>query len=156
MIKETGQVVRVVNDVIWVQTQVTSTCNSCAAKSNCGTSTIAKAFGDKHVVNQVVNDKSAKLDDMVEIGIPEQSLVMGAALLYLLPLLTAILLALVAQFWLSRFILISEPILILLTFIGGALGFVLARRLILKTDDEAYRVKLLRVLPNSIKIKELS
>lgn len=155
MIKEIGEVVQIEGDEIWVKTQVTSTCNSCAAKSNCGTSSIAKAFGDKSVVNQVNNELGAQLNDQVEIGIPEHSLVQGAFLLYLLPLLVAILFALIGQFWLSRFILVSEPLLIVLTFVGGAFGLLAARFFINRSDVEQYRVKLLRVLPAEIEIKNV-
>ena len=155
MIKESGEVVKVEGDVIWVKTQVTSTCNSCAAKSNCGTSSIAKVFGDKSVVNQVKNEFDAKLNDQVEIGIPEHSLVKGALLLYLLPLVSAISFALIGQFWLSRFILITEPLLIVLTFAGGGIGLLLARFLINRSDVEQYQVKLLRILPSTIDIKNV-
>ncbi len=155
MIKEVGQVVKVDGDLIWVETKVTSTCNACAAKSNCGTSSIAKAFGDKSVVNQVVNDKGAELGDKVEVGIPEESLITGAFLVYLLPLVSAVIFALVSQFWLSQFIDISEPILIVLTFFGGFIGFLIAKHKIRKADDEEYRVRLLQVLPDEIEIKQV-
>lgn len=155
MIKEVGEVVQIEGEDIWVKTQVTSTCNSCAAKSNCGTSSIAKAFGDKSVVNKVKNELGAEVGDQVEIGIPEHSLVQGAFLLYLLPLLAAIFFALIGQFWLSRFILVSEPLLIVLTFVGGGVGLLAARFLINRTDVEQYQVQLLRVLPAQIEIKNV-
>jgi len=156
MIKEVGQVVKVENDEIWVETKVTSTCNACAAKSNCGTSTIAKAFGDKSIINQVINDRGAKLGDMVEIGIPEESLVKGALLVYLLPLISAVFAALVSDFWLSRFIEVTEPLLIIITLAGGFLGFLIARYSIQKADSETYKVKLLQVLPEQISVKSVN
>lgn len=155
MIKEVGHIVKLEDQVAWVETQVTSTCNACAAKTNCGTSSIAKAFGDKSVVNQVINDKGAKLGDRVEIGIPEESLITGAFLIYLLPLVTAVISALIAEFWLSQLITMSEPLLILLTFVGGWLGLLIAKRAIKRADDEKYQVLLLAVLPDDISITQV-
>ena len=155
MIKEVGHIVKLEGEIAWVETQVTSTCNACAAKSNCGTSSIAKAFGDKSVVNQVLNDKGAVLGDRVQIGIPEESLVTGALLVYLLPLVTAVISALVSEFWLSQLITMSEPILIIITFVGGWLGFLLAKRVIKRADEEKYRVRLLQVLPENIEVIEV-
>lgn len=155
MIKETGKVVKLEGDVIWVETKVTSTCNACSAKSNCGTSSIAKAFGDKSVVNQVTNDKGATLGDTVEIGIPENNLISGALLVYLLPLLSAIGFALIAQFWLSRFISVPEWALIILTFAGGTLGFYIAKARIKAADEQTYKAKLIKVMPQSIEITQV-
>lgn len=155
MIKEVGHIVKLEGEVAWVQTQVTSTCNACAAKSNCGTSSIAKAFGDKSVINQVHNDKQAKVGDRVEIGIPEDSLITGALLIYLLPLVTAVIAALVAEFWLSQLLTMSEPLLIVLTFLGGWLGLLIAKRTIKQADEQKYQVQLLSVLPEAIEITKV-
>lgn len=155
MIKEVGHIVKLEGEIAWVETQVISTCNACTAKNNCGTSSIAKAFGDKSVVNQVVNDKGAVLGSRVQIGIPEESLVTGALLVYLLPLVTAVITALISEFWLSQLITMSEPILILITFVGGWLGLLLAKRVIKRADEEKYRVRLLQVLPENIEVIEV-
>ena len=155
MIKETGKVVKIVDDMVWVETTVTSSCNACAAKSNCGTSAIAKAFSDKSVINEVENTLAAKLDDTVEIGIPEESVLLGSFYLYLLPLISAILAAIATQFWLSRFIQISEGSVIFATFLGGALGFLIAKQLIDRSDNDKYKVRMLAVKQDLIDIKSL-
>lgn len=155
MIKEVGTVVKIAGDMAWVETKVTSTCNACAAKSNCGTSSIAKAFGDKSVVNEVANVKNAKVGAKVEIGIPEESLLTGALLVYLLPLVTAVIVALISQFWLNQFIEITEPLLILFTLVGGWIGFFIAKKRVVATDIN-YEVCMLRVLPDSIEISTVS
>lgn len=155
MIKEVGTVVKLEGEVAWVETKVTSTCNACSAKSNCGTSSIAKAFGDKSVVNPVLNVQQAKLGDSVEIGIPENNLVAGAALVYLLPLLCALAMALAVEFWLAQFINMNEPLLILLTFAGGALGFGIAKYKVNSAESGQYKAQLLKVLPSAISIQQL-
>ena len=155
MIKEVGTVVKLEGDIAWVETKVTSTCNACSAKSNCGTSSIAKAFGDKSVVNPVLNAQQAQLGDRVEIGIPENNLVVGAALVYLLPLLCALTVALTLEFWLIQFIEINEPLLILLTFAGGALGFGIAKYKVNAAESGEYKAQLLNVLPSAISVHQL-
>lgn len=155
MIKEVGTVVKVEDGMAWVETKVTSTCNACSAKSNCGTSSIAKAFGDKSVINEVANELEAKVGEQVEIGIPEESLVSGAFLVYLLPLITAIAAALTASFWLTRFIQVSEPVLILLTGLGGWLGFFIARKRVASNENN-FQVTMLRIVPTPIDVTQVS
>lgn len=149
MIKETGKVVKVQDSILWVETTVTSTCSTCSAKANCGTSSIAKAFTDKSVINQVENSLNAKIGDVVEIGIPESSLVSGSFYLYLLPLIVAISFAIMTQFWLSHFIPITEPHIIVMTFVGGAIGFYLSKKRLAQTPEDDYQPQLLDVLASN-------
>lgn len=154
MIKEVGTVVKLEQGIAWVETKVTSTCNACAAKSNCGTSSIAKAFGDKSVINEVPNEHNANVGEQVEIGIPEESLLTGALLVYLLPLVTAVIAALVTEFWLVHFIQISEPVLILFTLLGGWLGLFIAKKQVANKESK-YQVRMLRIIPEAINIKQV-
>ena len=78
MIKELGRVIIVDGEFAWVETSVKSSCSSCAAKSNCGTSAIAEAVAGKTVVNKVKNDLAVEVGDWVEIGIEEDTLLAGA------------------------------------------------------------------------------
>ncbi len=163
MIKETGQVIKVEDNKIFVETAIKSTCKTCAAKPNCGTSSIAEAFAGKSVINEVENDLGAQLSDLVEIGIPEETLVKGAFTIYMLPLLTMMISIGVTQFWLSRFIDIGEPQVILAAFIGGFAGFWFAQKKLSLAEPEALQPKLLRIIPNqtaspksSIDITEVS
>ncbi|MFT6528476.1 MAG: sigma-E factor negative regulatory protein RseC [Psychrosphaera sp.] len=150
MIKEIGQVIAIEEDCLLVETAIKSTCNTCAAKSNCGTSTIAQAFSNKSVVNKVKNTLNAKVGESVEIGIPEASLLQGSFYLYMLPLLSAIFLACIAQFWLSLFIEIQEIHVILATFLGGYIGFSLSRYLLNKSDVDKYQPVLIRIYNGEI------
>ena len=159
MIKEIGKVIDIEHDQsgdwLLVETAIKSTCSSCAAKSNCGTSTIAQAFSRKSVVNRVKNQLSANIGDTVEIGISEASLLHGSFLIYILPLVTAMLLAFVAQFSLANIIEITEPTLIFITLLGGGLGFKIANRQINKKNNEELMAKLIAILPAAIEITEL-
>jgi len=150
MIKEIGQVVDIEEQWLLVETAIKSTCNSCAAKSNCGTSTIAQAFSSKSVVNKVKNTLNAKVGDSVEIGIPEASLLQGSFYLYLLPLFVAIFSASITQLWLVRFIEIQELHVIAATFLGGYLGFLISKKLLSKSDVDKYQPVLIGIYDGKI------
>ena len=156
MIKETGTVVKCDETYAWVETSIKSTCNTCAAKTNCGTSAIASAVAGKTLVNKVVNQLEAEVGDTVEIGVPEETLLSGSFYLYILPLFTAIAAALACQFWLSRFVEVGEGLVILSTFLGGALGFYFSRIKLAKEQESSLLPILLKVLPANLDIKNLS
>lgn len=156
MIKEQGVVVKLDGEFAWVETSIKSTCSSCAAKSNCGTSAIASAVAGKSVVNKVVNHLNAENGAIVEIGIAEDTIVSGAFYMYILPLITAMFLAFSAQFWLSNLIEVTEPMVILFTFIGGALGFYLAKLKLSILSDTDLLPQLLKIVPQPIEIKHLN
>ena len=91
MITETGRVVAVESDCLWVETIRRSTCNSCSAQKACGHGLMNKMdSGRQHQLRVQLDHQQSgqfKLDDEVEISIPEQVLVVGALVVYLLPLL---------------------------------------------------------------------
>lgn len=156
MIKEQGVVIDVKEQFIWVETSVKSSCSSCAAKSNCGTGAIARSVAGKTVVNVVENHLNAKNGDLVEIGIDEDTLLSGAFYLYILPLVTAMAAAFSAQFWLANIVTINEPFVILITLLGGFIGFRYARYRFAKLDESTLNAKLLKVLDSPIAIKEIN
>ena len=91
MITETGRVVAVEADSLWIETIRRSTCNSCSAQKACGHGLMNKLdSGRQHHVRALLDGQAAddfNLDDEVEISIPEQVLVVGALVVYMLPLL---------------------------------------------------------------------
>ncbi len=153
MIKEIGTVVQQDNQKIWVETAIKSTCKTCAAKSNCGTSAIAEAFTGKSVINEVKNTLDAKVGDQVEIGIPEESLLQGAFWIYLVPIFMALIFCLTTQYWLSMFVAVSEGVTILATFLGGFIGFKWAKYSVGNTTEDKYLPQLLAIKPEIIAIK---
>jgi sigma-E factor negative regulatory protein RseC len=155
MIKEQGTVVQIMGQFALVETSIKSTCSSCSARSNCGTSAIASAVAGKTVVNKVDNVLDATVGDIVEIGIPEDTIITGAFYLYIVPLISAILMAFVAQYWLVRFIDITEPHVIIATLLGGGLGFWLAKIRLAGLSDEDSLPILLRKFPASIEITSI-
>ena len=96
---ETGRVVAIEDASVWVETIRSSSCGSCVARSGCGHRTLAGVLtSDKGLVRARESDslKAAhcSVNDRVEISIPRSTLSVGALMLYGLPLVSGITLAL--------------------------------------------------------------
>ena len=97
-IVETGRVVALEGTAVWVETIRSSACGSCAARSGCGHRTLAGVLtSDKGLVRARESDSLKAVDcsvnDRVEISIPRSTLSVGALMLYGLPLVSGIALA---------------------------------------------------------------
>ena len=91
MLTETGRVVARDDDALWVETIRRSTCGSCSANKACGHSLINAVSDGKRSLIRVlpgqlsVND--CAIDDQVRISIPEEVLLRGSFIAYMVPLL---------------------------------------------------------------------
>ena len=99
MIVETGRVVALEGAAVWVETIRSSACGSCAARSGCGHRTLAGVLtSDKGLVRARESDSlkaaDCSVNDRVEISIPRTTLSVGALVLYGVPLMSGIALAL--------------------------------------------------------------
>lgn len=102
MIKESGRVVAVERDGLWVETVQQSSCNSCAAKSGCGQGLMAKWGLQTSYIRVLLagRDKgSYPIGSRVEFGVPEAVVVNGSLLVYLLPLLGLVTSAGLGELW---------------------------------------------------------
>ncbi len=98
-IVETGRVVALEGTAVWVETIRSSACGSCAARSGCGHRTLAGVLtSDKGLVRARESDSlkaaDCSVNDRVEISISRSTLSVGALMLYGLPLVSGITLAL--------------------------------------------------------------
>ena len=98
-IVETGRVVALEGAAVWVETIRSSACGSCAARSGCGHRTLAGVLtSNKGLVRARESDSlkaaDCSVNDRVEISIPRSTLSVGALMLYGLPLVSGIALAL--------------------------------------------------------------
>lgn len=120
MITETGIVVAIEASYIKVAIQKTSHCGQCAANKGCGSSALAKVLGQSEVIISVLNTTKAKLGDKIIIGITESTLLWMAFLVYFLPLLNMLILAIIAEkIFVQEFLVLGIALLgLLLTFIG--------------------------------------
>ena len=98
MIEEQAQVVDIKGDQLVLQAQTKSACGSCAANKGCGTSVLSKVVGRKFTHFQARNDVNANIGDTVIVGISEDALLKGSTMIYIVPVLSMLVFALLADF----------------------------------------------------------
>jgi len=140
VITETGKVVALSGDSVWVQTIRTSACESCSARAGCGQRALAKVSGGRANQILVANTVAARVGDEVVIGIDEQSLLTASLAVYGAPLLLMVLASIAGYRWLGG----TDA-----AAIGGALaglgaGFWWVRRWQRRGGDK-YQPRLIRV-----------
>lgn len=117
MIREQGVVVSLDDGSVWVSIQRHNTCQSCSAKSFCGTSVIAKLMGGEPRKIKVPNTINAAIGERVLITIPETHLLKSALFVYMLPLLAMLLGAVLLDSGFSGW-----PVGEFASVLGGVLG----------------------------------
>ena len=86
MVEAQGQVVKVEDEFVWVETEIKSGCNHCSAKSGCGTGVLSGVLGRRRPQLRVQNSLGAKVGESVVVAVEESGVVTGSLVLYLLPL----------------------------------------------------------------------
>lgn len=159
MIEEIGTITAVDNDHIWVETEIKSTCGACAAKDNCGTGVVAKAFAPKKELLILRCSKRASVGQKVKLGIPENHLLSASALVYMLPLLVLLLSALSSQWLFSQLGLNSELWIIAFSAMTTFLCFRWVKHALSGESSRQFQPRLLALIPeknSQINIKSLS
>ena len=156
MICETGRIIAMEGEWVWIETQQMSACHSCAAKAGCGQHLLSNVFPSKRQHLKLSTRTFAdtvQLYDNVELAIPEQSIVKGAFLLYGLPLLM-LLLGTVAA---SSFFPANDAMAGLGAFIGFSAAVLIVRgHAYWHRDDPQYHPMIKRILPNVAVVQHLS
>tara|TARA_R110002072_G_scaffold43340_15_gene121833 strand:+ start:333 stop:809 length:477 start_codon:yes stop_codon:yes gene_type:complete len=148
MLTETGRVVGVEADALWVETIRRSTCGSCAAQKGCGHGLLNSISEGKRGYIRVLPGEHPvdhyQVDDQVLISIPEEVILRGSFIAYVLPLSGMLAGALGAVNWLPG----NEDLLSVLGAIGGLLlGYSVVRwHGIRHRRDPAFQPVLLRVI----------
>lgn len=147
MITETGKVVALKGDAVWVQTIRTSACQSCAARNGCGQKVLAGATGGRANQILVANSVNARVGDEVTIGIDEQALLGASLLVYAVPLMLMVGASVLGHHFSGG----HDGAAILAAGAGLALGFLAGRRLQRAggKDYEPYLVRVNRIAPES-------
>lgn len=125
MITETATVVSIENNQTWIETQRKSACGQCSANKGCGTSVLSKVIGNKLSKMKAINKINAKVGDEVIVGLNEKSLLKGAFMTYLLPLLYLFLFSFLGQLVAVNFQIYNDELLVI---IFAGLGFYLGMR----------------------------
>jgi sigma-E factor negative regulatory protein RseC len=120
MLSETGRVVAVEADAIWVETIRQSTCGSCAANKGCGHSLLNRLGDGRRNYLQVpageFDIQRLAVDDEVRIAIPEEVFLRGSLIVYGTPLLGMLVMSALLAHW-------FEGTADLAAFSGAVLGF---------------------------------
>lgn len=97
MIEQKATVISRDDHQVWVEAERQSTCGQCQARKGCGTGLLAKHVGQRFSRIAVSTNENLKVGQHVIVSIPEQALLSGAFMMYLLPLLLMFAAATVAR-----------------------------------------------------------
>jgi len=88
---ESGEVIAIDSDAVWVETLRQSTCGSCAAQKGCGHGLLNRLGGGKRhyirVLPGTITPQDCQVGDQVSFAIPETVILRGSMLVYVMPLL---------------------------------------------------------------------
>lgn len=137
MLVETGRIVAVEKDYLWVETIRKSTCQACSAQKGCGyglMNTVSSSPG--HRIRALIGEQSERgfqVDDTVEVQIAEEALVSGALWVYIVPLLSMLLMAAAAASFSS-----SDGLAALFALFGLIVGFIVVRRRFISNKSDSH------------------
>ncbi|OPX56068.1 positive regulator of sigma(E), RseC/MucC [Oceanospirillum multiglobuliferum] len=97
MLEEQALVVDKDSQGVWVETCRQSACQSCASKSSCGHSLLGKMSRGQTQRMLVKTHLDLEVGDQVMLGLSESAFLKGSALVYLLPLIAMIIMAIVGE-----------------------------------------------------------
>ena len=93
MIEQSAKVVSCDDRTVWLEAERQSTCSACKLKQGCGTGILEKHVGQRF--SRIAVDKTTEvtIGQQVKLTIPEETLLQGAFLMYILPLVLMFILA---------------------------------------------------------------
>ncbi|EGQ7938722.1 SoxR reducing system RseC family protein [Vibrio vulnificus] len=128
-----------------------TSCSSCSSQKSCGTGVVSKAFGNKSLLWHLETQRRLHVGQVVEIGIPEQSLLQSAMLVYLLPIVAMLLGVLFGHLVLSPWLEMGEGAVVLTSMLFAFIGILLAKKLAQPLEQKsAAQVELMRVFGEPI------
>jgi sigma-E factor negative regulatory protein RseC len=129
MLTETGRVVAVEADGVWVETIRSSTCGTCSLQKGCGHGLLNRIGDGRSHYTRVLYGACSATDctvgDQVRIAVPEGVILRGSTIVYLLPLLCMLLGAALAGGLLQGN---PDLLAVLGAMLGFAAGLALVRR----------------------------
>lgn len=137
MIEQSAKVVSCDDDTVWLEAERQSTCGACQLKQGCGTGLLAKHIGKRFSRIAVKKTHEVFIGEQVQLAIPEDALLQGAFLMYILPLILMFLFAATAQ-WLN----VSNVMEIFAGFSGLFIGFLLVNKR-LSTKKDSFKAKII-------------
>lgn len=153
--EELATVVHVENHQVSVTSEVKSACSGCQQVDNCGSGQVAKAFPTKKLSLVLQSDLPVKVGDTVILGLSDDCLLQSAWQVYLFPLFGLISFAGVGQYFVNNALFPHELFGVILSVLGGYLGYVLAKKKQSSPTNKAKLTpKILRILTEKIPVTE--
>jgi sigma-E factor negative regulatory protein RseC len=119
MIVETGRIVSLEAEGVWVETIQKTACGSCKAEKGCGQSLLSKLDGHTAYIWVLLDGRDSaqyRVGDEIQIGIPEEVVAKGSLLVYLVPVISLVVLTALAHNYFAHE---------LLTTLAGFTGLIL-------------------------------
>jgi sigma-E factor negative regulatory protein RseC len=125
MILETGRILAVESQGLWVETIQRSACGSCQAQKACGHSALAKWGASASYLWVLLEGRDSnhyQIGGEVRIGIPEDVIAKGSMFVYLVPLIGMIIATIIAHHY-----LLSDGVTALYALCGLLIGAAIVR-----------------------------
>lgn len=87
MIEQRATVISRDGQQVWLEAKRQSTCGQCSLKQGCGSALLSRHVGRRFSRIAVPADELLRVGQQVTVSIPEQALLNGAVMMYLVPLL---------------------------------------------------------------------
>lgn len=141
MIEESGRIVAVEEGAVWVESIRRAACDTCSAKNGCGQSALAK-LGQQHKNHvRALSPLDLSVGDEVVIGVPEDVVMKGTLVAYMMPLIFMLVAAVAADS-----VNAGDLWVTLAGLIGLGIGFGMVRLHFLKIrTDKRYQPVVLRM-----------
>lgn len=97
MIEQQAKVVAQDGQTIWLEAERQSTCSKCQVRQGCGTAMLENHVGKRFSRIAVENTHNVAIGDEVHLAIPEEALLQGTFMMYIVPLLTMFVCAAIAH-----------------------------------------------------------
>ena len=99
---ETGRVVAVEPDAVWIEADRSAACNKCAARAGCGQGALSAVLQSgkgrvRATSGETLSAAQCNVGDQVVIQVPEATLLGGTLLIYGFPLVTGAILSMLAS-----------------------------------------------------------
>jgi len=137
MITQQAKVVRCDDNTVWLEAERQTTCSGCKLKQGCGTGLLENHVGKRFSQISVENNNEFSIGQEVKLAIPEERLLQGALLMYILPLLLLFVFSAIAQA-----LALNEIIEIIAGISGLLLGFYWVR-VKLKNKKDGFNARII-------------
>jgi sigma-E factor negative regulatory protein RseC len=130
MIEQQAKVIACDDNTVWLEAERQSTCSQCQLKQGCGTGLLANHVGKRFSRIAVNKTFDVTIGQQVRLAIPEQSLLQGTFVMYIMPLVLMFLFATAVQF-----LNFNEIVEIFAGISGLLVGFYWARLRLVNNKD---------------------